>query len=173
MRVLTSGLLLAGLIAVYGCGSSGYTPVTGTVLLDGTPLPDASVAFVPDDPSGEGATGYTDSNGRFTMASTRTDGVRPGKYKVRIEALAEQPSPDSKSISEIMSAKYGGGGQVDQKTAGKDSAQAYKDSVKAAGAQGKKGRATPALYNDITKTPLRAEVPATTDFKFELTKDGK
>ena len=35
------------------------------------------------------------------------------------------------------------------------------------------GYTTPPIYNDIDKTPLRADVPAQTEYKFELTKDAK
>lgn len=174
MRALTAGLLAAGLVVVGGgCGGGGYTKVTGVVLLDGQPVPDAAVAFVPENPSGEGATGYTDEDGRFTMTSTRSSGVQPGVYKVRIEALAERPAP-TQGMAQVMAQKYGGGGGGDAAAASKDAAKALKEQQKEGKESKKRKRVnTPAVYNDIDKTPLRADVPATTDYKFELTKDGK
>lgn len=174
MRALAAGLIAAGLIGVCGCSKDSYSNVTGVVLLDGTPLPEASVAFVPEDPSGEGATGYTDENGRFTMTSSRTTGVKPGLYKVRIEALADKPEP-SKGMGQIMQEKYGGGGGgVSTKDLTKGGTDAYKAQTKEGKEAAKKvRRATPAIYNDHEKTPLRADVPAKTEYKFELTKDAK
>jgi hypothetical protein len=168
MRTFAAGLLMAGLVFLCGCGGrAGYETVRGVVLLDGEPVPEASVAFVPEDPHGEGATGYTDEDGRFVMKSHFADGVKPGKYKVRIEALAEKPKP-TKGISQIMAEKRAGGGG-DAKSAGKDAKAAYKE-----GSSGSRKRlATPPIYNDIDKTPLRADVPAQTQYKFELTKGGK
>src|SRR5215208_1003538 len=107
MRTFAAGLLTAGLVALCGCGSkAGYVPVRGEVLLDGQPVPEAAVAFVPEDPHGEAATGYSDGDGRFAMKSSFADGVKPGKYKVRIEALAERPQPQ-KAMGQIMAEKYG------------------------------------------------------------------
>ncbi|MBX9580712.1 MAG: carboxypeptidase-like regulatory domain-containing protein [Gemmataceae bacterium] len=173
MRALTAGLIAAGLVGLVGCGGSDYRSVSGTVLLDGEPVPDAAVAFVPEDPSGENATGYTDESGRFTMTSTRTDGVRPGKYKVRISAFAEKAEP-VKGMAQIMAEKMSGGGGGDAKAAAKDANVALKAAAKDSKEANKRKRvSTPPVYNDIDKTPLRAEVPAQTTFKFELTRDAK
>jgi hypothetical protein len=171
MRTFAAGLLMAGLMTLCGCGgNAGYETVRGEVRLDGEPVPEAAVAFVPEDPHGEGATGYTDENGRFVMKSHFADGVKPGKYKVRIEALAEKPPP-TKGMSEIMAEKYAGGGK-DSKGAAKDAKAAYNEMTK--GSTSKRKRlATPAIYNDIDKTPLRADVPAQKQYKFELKKDAK
>jgi hypothetical protein len=171
MRTTAAGLLLAGLVAICGCGDSGYTSVSGVVLLDGEPVPEAAVAFVPEDPHGENATGYTDEDGRFSMTSTTKNGVKPGKYKVRIEALAEK-EPPTKGMSQIMAEKYGKGGQSDARAMAKDATAALKQQAQEGKAKRKK-TSTPKIYNDIDKTPLRADVPAQTDYKFELTKDAK
>jgi hypothetical protein len=169
MRTFAVGLLTAGLVALCGCGGrAGYVTVRGVVRLDGEPVPEAAVAFVPEDPHGEGATGYTDEDGRFVMTSTFADGVKPGKYKVRIEALAERPQP-SKAISQIMAEKYGHG-VGNAKGAAKDAKAAYKQMT--TGSK-RKRLATPPTYNDIDRTPLRADVPAQKEYNFELKKDGK
>lgn len=173
MRTTAVGLLLAGLVALCGCGNSNYKSVSGVVLLDGEPVPDAAVAFVPEDPSSENATGYTDEDGRFSMKSISQDGVKPGKYKVRIEALAERPAP-VKGMAQVMAEKYAGGKGGDTKSAAKDASAAYKQQAQESKAAAKRKRVTtPKVYNDIDKTPLRADVPAQTEYKFELTKDAK
>src|SRR5262245_37138521 len=171
MRTFATGLFAAGLVALCGCGKAGYVTVHGVVLLDGEPVPEASVAFVPVEPHGEGATGYTDDEGRFVMKSTSVDGVKPGKYKVRILALAEK-APPTPGMSQIMAEKFAAGGSAKDST--KAAGEAYKQSQKDSAAAARKKRlATPPIYNDIDKSPLRAEVPAQTEYKFELTKDGK
>jgi Carboxypeptidase regulatory-like domain len=172
MRTTAVGLLLAGLVALCGCGSSEYKSVSGVVLLDGEPVPEAAVAFVPEDPHGEGATAYTDEDGRFRMKSAVHDGVKPGKYKVRIEALAERPAP-VKGMAQIMAEKHAGG-NADAKSMAKDAAAVQKQQAQESKAAAKRKRVnTPKVYNDIDKSPLRAEIPAQTDYKFELTKDAK
>ena len=171
MRTFAAGLFAAGLVALCGCGKAGYVSVRGVVLLDGEPVPEASVAFVPEDPHGENATGYTDEEGRFVMKSTTVEGVKPGKYKVRILALAEK-APPTKGMSEVMAAKFAGGGSAKDST--KASGEEYKQQLKESAAAAKKKRlATPPIYNDIDKSPLRADIPTQTEYKFELTKDGK
>lgn len=171
MRTFAAGLFAAGLVALCGCGNAGYVTVHGVVRLDGEPVPEASVAFVPEDPHGEGATGYTDDQGRFVMKSTSVEGVKPGKYKVRILALAEK-APPTPGMSQVMAEKFAGGGNT--KDATKASADAYKQQQKDSAAAAKKKRlATPPIYNDIDKTPLLAEVPAQTEYRFELKRDAK
>jgi hypothetical protein len=173
MRTTAAGLLLAGLAALCGCGNSEYKSVSGVVLLDGEPVPEAAVAFVPEDPHGENATGYTDEDGRFSMKSTTQDGVKPGKYKVRIEALAERPPP-TKGMSQIMAEKYAGGPGGDAKSMAKDASATYKRQAQESKAAAKRKRVTtPKVYNDIDNTPLRADVPAQTEYKFDLKKDAK
>jgi len=174
MRTFATGLFAAGLVAFCGCGKAGYVTVHGVVLLDGEPVPEASVAFVPEDPHGENATGYTDEEGRFVMKSTSVEGVKPGKYKVRILALAEK-APPTPGISQVMAEKYGHGAQgKTAKDAAKDAAEELKRQAKESAAAAKRQKmATPPIYNDIDKTPLRADVPAQTEFKFELKRDAK
>jgi hypothetical protein len=64
---LALALLLAG-----GCrpGWKYNEQVEGTVKLDGAPIPNALVRFVPDDPTTQApaSSGYTDDKGHFTLA---------------------------------------------------------------------------------------------------------
>ena len=167
MRTLRGIVLLTGLLALVGCGGD-YVSVSGVVLLDGEPVHDAAVSFVPEDGSGEGAGGYTDEQGRFTLTSKQKSGIRPGKYKVTIESLVDRPAP-SPGIGQVMAAKHAAGGD---KGANKQAKDLYEQQVKDA----KKSKAhllTPAIYASQTNTPLKADVPAQTEYKFELKKDAK
>ena len=95
--------LLAVPLALTGCGKS-YTfgDVEGLVTLDGKPLADVGVAFLPDptqvgsDSRSPSSTAVTDANGRFKLsyclpsvnnatAPTRGDGAAVGWYKVIVD----------------------------------------------------------------------------------------
>lgn len=80
---LTSSALL---LILAGCGSKdGLGRVTGQVTLDGTPLSDASIEFVPVDGKGLTSYGRTDAKGNYEMMATRSaKGSAVGKNSVRI-----------------------------------------------------------------------------------------
>lgn len=76
-----------------GCsGSSGpvlpkTVPVSGIVTLDGKPLSNAMVVFIPTGSTGGiGSSGYTDKEGKFELqtasGSVKTPGAPPGTYRV-------------------------------------------------------------------------------------------
>lgn len=91
---LISGLTLSvvmSLMATIGCGDSGMTlvPLTGTLTLDGEPLPFKSVMLVPiEGTPGHGAGGYSDGQGNYTLRAIVPGAVKdypgcpPGKYQV-------------------------------------------------------------------------------------------
>lgn len=98
--------ILAGIIltiACIGCGPGGpdIASVEGDVTLDGKPLPNASVVFIPENGRPAGAT--TDSNGHYVLNfSGGRQGSLPGKNKVRISTArdagvdkAGDPTPGS------------------------------------------------------------------------------
>ncbi len=79
-------------LACLGCGESGpeIAPVEGTITLDGKPLANASVVFVPE--NGRPAGGTTNSAGKYVLTfSEGREGAMPGKNKVRI-STARDPS---------------------------------------------------------------------------------
>lgn len=88
------GLGLVMLLAL-GCGGRAYRPVTGTVTLDGDPLADTYLAFVPVG-AGEGAYATTDEDGHFDLSTHFARGAAPGEYKVIATALS---SAESKSAT--------------------------------------------------------------------------
>ena len=81
------GFLLAA--SLLGCGGSedDLANVTGTVKMDGKPLEDASVQFVPK-AGGRPSYGRTDAQGAYTLESTDTvAGAKVGMHRVRISTL--------------------------------------------------------------------------------------
>ncbi len=79
MKRFVSACVLAGLVALAGCGGDGASgvEVAGTVTLDNTPLETGVITFLPAD--GKGATaGATITNGKY---STK---IEPGSKKVSI-----------------------------------------------------------------------------------------
>jgi hypothetical protein len=101
LRVLAAGGLLAAMI---GCsGGPDLASVSGVVMLDGKPYPNAVVSFqpigTPDNPNpGRGSSADTDENGRFVLKyDGMKDGAVVGKHRVRImtrgnNVVTEAPS---------------------------------------------------------------------------------
>jgi len=94
------------LFILSSCGSSGNGPqfgnVTGTITLDGAPLPFAKVEFQPE--KARPSVGLTNENGQYTLGySVAQKGAIQGQHVVRI-ALAtpdEVGGEDSKAIVEL------------------------------------------------------------------------
>jgi len=92
-RVTAAWALIAA-IAV-GCGESGPTlvPVEGILTLDGKPLEEATVSFMPD-PSNTEVTagmGLTEEDGKFYARHNGRYGLAVGRYKVTFSKTAEPP----------------------------------------------------------------------------------
>lgn len=138
-----SGLLLF----TFGCGGtpSRNLPVAyveGVVTLDGAPLTEASVLFIPKTQgSGESAGGYTDATGKYTLTSMNGDpgkGALPAEYIVTISKTVSTPIP---------------GAKVEEGDAPPEKTE----------------EVTPAVYRDRTKSPLAASVvQGKNSFNFEL-----
>jgi len=73
--------VLCGLIA--GCGQAGFVPATGTVTLNGAPLADVNVSFIPES-EGEPAYGTTNAEGIFALTTRLAQGARAGSYHVLV-----------------------------------------------------------------------------------------
>ncbi|MFC1596434.1 carboxypeptidase regulatory-like domain-containing protein [Planctomycetota bacterium] len=95
-----------------GCCGDGieYFPVTGQVTLDGKPLPDAVVSFMPDDEGGVASLGETDAKGVYALRQTADlNGAPVGKYTVRVTTYREgKPDADSPfpGVPEKVPARY-------------------------------------------------------------------
>jgi hypothetical protein len=69
--------------------------VTGTVKLDGKPLPEANVEFQPVDPNGSPSFGFTDRDGEYELGySLDRKGAVLGKHLVRIYTYRYKTSPE-------------------------------------------------------------------------------
>ncbi|MCS7237982.1 MAG: hypothetical protein NZ899_06895 [Thermoguttaceae bacterium] len=80
VALLTAGVFIAG------CGGQpgvSTVPVTGTVLVDGSPAAGIAVTFSPKSPEARVAAGVTDASGRFTLNTAGAgQGAVPGTYAV-------------------------------------------------------------------------------------------
>lgn len=110
IRSLTAGVGLALAIVVSGCGPSGpeISRVTGTIKMDGKPLPAAVVMFVPD--HGRPSAAETDANGKYVLEfSAGRKGAIPGNNRVEINTgrLAyERDGKQYPAVKESVPAKY-------------------------------------------------------------------
>jgi hypothetical protein len=100
----TAALLIAGIaVATQGCSKHDgleRAPINGVVTINGQPLADATIVFLPLGGSaaqGLGAVGASDAEGKFQVTSSREDdpGIPPGEYAVVVNRWAE---PDGKVI---------------------------------------------------------------------------
>jgi|LSQX01.2.fsa_nt_gb hypothetical protein len=90
--LLVAIIAAAALAAACGCGRSQDVPdlglVTGTVTLDGTPVPGLLVMFEPTDAAL--STGTTNASGEYELWYTnKVKGAAIGKHVVRIEAFQD------------------------------------------------------------------------------------
>jgi hypothetical protein len=92
-------ILLCAIFSI-GCSPSvklsGLVPVAGTVTLDGEPLADATLSFVPqnwsDSTKMRTGVAMTDANGRFkAMTLQLGDGLYPGEFNVLISKTKTEP----------------------------------------------------------------------------------
>jgi hypothetical protein len=90
-------------------------PVTVTVTLNGAPVENARVAFVPATRGGLNAVGQTDATGRARLSTLeRGDGAAPGRYLVtidKLQAVAQGNAP----VENADSAKPDGGDLLPKK----------------------------------------------------------
>src|SRR4051812_7091247 len=91
--ILQFGCLLCLAFAMLGgCGKNQdarprRVPVSGTVVRQGQPVPEATVLFEPSSGT-TAAVGQTDSNGRYRLTTFElNDGAVPGDYKVAIRKI--------------------------------------------------------------------------------------
>jgi hypothetical protein len=101
MSSLAVGTILAACVLLSaGCGSRlQFAEVEGTLTLNGKPLPDAEVAFLPDPEqgfTGPQATSYTDTQGRYHLRceAAHKKGAAVGIYRVCVHDIAALPPPE-------------------------------------------------------------------------------
>ena len=78
------------LVTLVGCAGNSHFPVSGHITLDGSPLPQATVSYLPTRDEGIPAVGRTDDNGDYIIQeSSDLKGLEPGSYRVRITTYDE------------------------------------------------------------------------------------
>jgi hypothetical protein len=131
---------------IVGCGGkNGTVPVSGTVTLDGNPLPNAALAFHSADGKGRAATARSGANGEFKISSYGdADGIVPGEYKI----LVFGANPENQDSADKMNM---------------DGARRVA-ALKEGGVH--------ANYTNIAKTPLKMNITGKESITVTLKKDG-
>jgi len=118
LRFQIAGLLLAGLVVtswLSGCGSQEkgpeLIPVSGTITVDGNPLPKAGISFRPDASKGNTAPfepgGAADENGKYELIAAAKKGAPPGWYKVVVFPFSRPPGMGAPQVkSKPFNKKY-------------------------------------------------------------------
>lgn len=90
-------VLVTSAVCLSGCGGQSGSKlkrihVTGTVKLDGKPLPQGTISFIGNDANAVNAAAEIDASGRYSLSTQQKgDGIPAGSYKVRIESWATPP----------------------------------------------------------------------------------
>ena len=119
-RLLPQAILCLMIAASSGCGDrSGppLYPVSGVVTLDGKPLANAGVMFLPrGDTRGNACVGLTDKDGKYVLKPERGggQGAPEGQFAVTISKMkdppkgagAGQPAAAETDLDETLSPKY-------------------------------------------------------------------
>jgi len=119
-NLLRSWFVSLASVVIFGCGDPNAPPlhpVSGTVTLDGKPLANAGVMFLPrGDTRGNACVGLTDPSGKYTLKPERTSGTGApeGKFAGTISkmkdppagATPDQPAAAETGFDETLSAKY-------------------------------------------------------------------
>lgn len=98
------------LLWLLGCGAGAGASVSGHVTLDGAPLDDASITFVPAAGGQRQAAWATVSRGQYTISAQ--DGLGTGTFRVEIRALratGEKANPNEPTMipaKEAVPSKY-------------------------------------------------------------------
>ena len=109
-----TGVSLIGIIVLLavGCGGPGYplAKVSGTVSMNGKPLPGAILMFSPSEGQpGPSSSGKSDSEGNFELMTIDLDhpGAVPGQHRVTITTATASGDDERAKISrEIVPPKY-------------------------------------------------------------------
>ena len=78
-------LLLASLVSLVGCGRGTGASVTGKITLDGSPLDDTNITFVPKGDAQHDAGWATVEDGQYAIPAA--NGLGTGSFRVEIRAL--------------------------------------------------------------------------------------
>lgn len=107
--------VILGIIILPGCGKSGgvqYVPVSGVVTVDGAPLENATILFIPQRTGestevGQSSSGRTDEQGRYVlMTASQVRGAAVGHHRVSISTEVSDPSTGEVQVPESLPAKF-------------------------------------------------------------------
>jgi hypothetical protein len=145
-------LVIVGSLVLVGCGGGDVAKhvavfkVTGTVTLQGNPLPRAIVTFSPNEGQPV-ALGMTDDKGEFTLTTyTDGDGAAAGSYNVVVSKAASSGGTTNAGHSTDPALATVSGHDASSSAAS--------------------GSLIPAAYSDATQTPLNAKVDPKAENKF-------
>lgn len=157
-------LLLALCLAGCGGGDGGdrvaVFPVSGTVMMSGNPVANATVTFSPeaDQPV---AMARTDNAGKFTLTTyDANDGAAAGDYKVMVtKAVGLAPRVTSATTH-----------NANDPTSSVNAGELHSAARQSGNATGDSGALLPAKYSSKGDTDLRATVTedGENDFEFDL-----
>jgi hypothetical protein len=90
-RCLSCAIILCLVIGCQRSSRPETAAVSGVVTLDGTPLPGATVVFIPQQAAAKSSRAITDTAGHYELAYLRDiKGAVLGKHEVRITTRTEQ-----------------------------------------------------------------------------------
>jgi hypothetical protein len=124
-RIVWRGLSTLLIATLVGCDSNEpkLYKVVGTVTMDGKPLPNAEVRFLPipkgDEPV-RPSSATTDENGEYSLEySTTKSGARPGSYQVYVStkrnAMPEVPAVPE-SVPDVYNTKSTLKAEIDEES---------------------------------------------------------
>lgn len=107
-----------------GCSPSGppLAPLAGSVQVDGSPLAEGMLQFVPETGGGPAAVAAVEG-GRFTAETAGRRGAVPGRYRIRVEARVAASDETDTLPKSLVAAKYldpGRSGLMCEVVAGQD-----------------------------------------------------
>jgi hypothetical protein len=117
VRLLLSFVFVALFVALQGCGGRSYAPVSGTVTLDGKPVANADVTFIPiaeagTKEAGDTAGGKTNEKGEYKLKTYTPQGWKEGalvgKHRVSISQLGSKGEGDRSVTWEKLPKQYNG-----------------------------------------------------------------
>jgi hypothetical protein len=107
LRHRLAALLMVVCFVAIGCSSPKETSITGSVTLDGQPLPSATVNFHPKDKLADtAATARTDQEGKFTLRRKAKAPLAPGNYVVTVQKLVDKKGnvPNDEDYGQLQAA---------------------------------------------------------------------
>lgn len=95
MTIRSLGITAVALLmtAFAGCGGAYDSTVSGTVTLDGNPVPRGTVAYHPAN-GGPAAYALIEDDGTYTVRTGRENGLPSGQYQVTV--ISNEPSVETK-----------------------------------------------------------------------------